>query len=459
MLILLTKNKHYFFLLLLHALIAGLGVISRFYIIGWFYLVIITSAVWVIKPKSIDNPLSFFIAYLASMELIGRVVAASPYIPYETSKYGMFIMLLYGIIVQQFNKGFKGYLLLLLLAPAFFIDLSGDVTRRDLIFNLLGPVNVALSVIYFSGQKFSEQGWINILRLIFYAMFMVLIYVFIKTPDYDQLNFRLGSNFAVSGGFGTNQVSTVLGLGMFLCFLFYINKWALTGYRLLDLFLIFAFAFQGLLTFSRGGVLIAFIGILSLFLLQGNTALTASALRKIKYLIPATLLLLISFQVANNLTGGKLYLRYKGETEGTLAGVKEKDINAITTNRYDIFRGDAELFFQYPIWGVGAAASRYMRPNQEGIITHVELSRLLAEHGLFGILYFLIILHFGLKLYKKSNKFFYANIRFALYIIAFGTTFHAATRTFVTPLLFGLSMVDILHFNELKENEQLKKDA
>jgi len=83
----------------------------------------------------------------------------------------------------------------------------------------------------------------------------------------------------------------------------------------------------------------------------------------------------------------------------------------------------------------------------------------LAEHGLFGILYFLIILQLGLNLYKKSTKVKYANMRFALYIIALGTTFHAATRTFVTPLLFGLSMVDILPFNERKENEQLKKDA
>jgi len=311
LLFLFIKNKHYFFLLLLHALIAGLGEISRFYIIGWFYLIIITSAVWVIKPKAVDNPLCFFIAYLVSMELIGRIVNTSPYMPYETSKYAMFVLLFYGIFVQRFNKGFKGYLLLLLLlAPAFFIDLSGNVIRRDLIFNLVGPVNVALSVIYFSGQKFTEKGWINILRLVFYPMFLVLTYVFIKTPDYDQLNFRLGSNFAVSGGFGTNQVSTVLGIGMFLCFLFYSNKWTLTGYRILDLFLIFAFAFQGLLTFSRGSMLIAFIAILSLILLQGNTTLTASALRKIKYLVPATLLLLISFQVANNLTVGKLFLRY-----------------------------------------------------------------------------------------------------------------------------------------------------
>ena len=138
--------------------------------------------------------------------------------------------------------------------------------------------------------------------------------------------------------------------------------------------------------------------------------------------------------------------RYKGETEGTLAGNKDQTINNITSNRYDIFLGDYYLWQENPIFGVGIGASQHLRTKVEEVIAHVELSRLMAEHGVLGILYFILLIVIGAKIVTKHkrNKFLNAYFLSSLFFIALFTTFHAATRTFISPLLIGLSCITII---------------
>jgi hypothetical protein len=232
--------------------------------------------------------------------------------------------------------------LLILLLPAVAVDESGLVVGYEpYVFNLLGPVNVALAVIFFTRLQFSAQQFNGLLRLLLFPLLSVLAYTYISTPDYEKMEFNLGANFDTAGGFGSNQISTGLGLGMFLAFLFWLNKWKLTGYRILDGFLMFGFAFQGLLTFSRGGMVGGALGILVVFFFA--TTASKQQRKKLrlpsvgKYAIPAIILSIFAFFIVNRITGGNLLLRYQGETQGTLDGHREKTINVITTNRYDIF--------------------------------------------------------------------------------------------------------------------------
>jgi hypothetical protein len=94
------------------------------------------------------------------------------------------------------------------------------------------------------------------------------------------------------------------------------------------------------------------------------------------------------------------------------------------------------LFF-----GVGAGASRFLRGHLNGTVAHVELSRLLAEHGVFGLVYFLILCWIGIKLFKSNPNPMLKGILIAFYLVAIYTSFHAAMRTFVTPALIGLSLL------------------
>ena len=78
-----------------------------------------------------------------------------------------------------------------------------------------------------------------------------------------------------------------------------------------------------------------------------------------------------------------------------------------------------------------------------GTVAHVELSRLLAEHGVLGFIYFLILCRLGIQLFKSSPNPLIKGILMALFLVAMYTSFHAAMRTFVTPALIGLSLLSI----------------
>jgi hypothetical protein len=158
--------------------------------------------------------------------------------------------------------------------------------------------------------------------------------------------------------------------------------------------------------------------------------------------MPALLLVILTIWLANEITEGQLLLRYQGETAGTLAGTKEKDLNSLTTNRFSVFEGDFELF-KDNIWGVGAGASRYLRNPDNGILSHVELSRLAAEHGIVGLVFFSIFTFIPFYYFGRNYTSAYRGVLCAMYFMAWYTTFHAATRNFVTPLLAGIALLAI----------------
>jgi hypothetical protein len=207
------------------------------------------------------------------------------------------------------------------------------------------------------------------------------------------------------------------------------------------------FTLQGLLTFSRGGMVTGFLGIfVILFFLR--TASTPQIkrfglVRIGKYLIPAFLLIMGTFFIVNRLTDGMLLLRYQGETQGTMAGSKQKSLNSITSGRFDILTGDIELWLDHPVFGVGAGTSKYLRERMNGVVAHVELSRLLAEHGLLGLIYFIILMYYGFKILRSHPNPAVRGILIALFVVGVFTSFHAAMRTFVSPMMIGMSMLTI----------------
>jgi hypothetical protein len=321
---------------------------------------------------------------------------------------------------------------------------------KPIIFNLLGPINTALAIVFFSKLPMDTKQYQGLLLVALFAMVASLSFTFYKTPDYDSIEFTLAANFNTAGGFGSNQVSTGLGLGMFLAFLFWFNQWKLTGYRLLDGFLMFGFAFQGLLTFSRGGMVGGALGILAVFFFA--TTASKEQRKKLrlpsvgKYAIPAIILSAFAFFTVNKITVGNLMLRYQGETQGTLEGHREKTINVLTTNRYDIFMADLDVWSQNLVLGAGVGASRFLREKEGGIAAqaHVELSRLLSEHGLLGVLYFIFLCGYPAYAISRVRHPHIRSIQWALFIIAIYTTFHAAMRTFATPLLIGICLTSVL---------------
>ncbi|WP_157807135.1 O-antigen ligase family protein [Algoriphagus formosus] len=433
-------------LIIIHILLGFSATLTPYAIIAWFYLVLITSAIQVLKEKDSIFVLVSLIFYLISFELISRMARTSPFIPYELGKYLLCAGLIFGLLRYK-TIGIMGWIMLISLIPGFFIDVSGQVQQSDIIFNILGPINVALAIAFFNRKRLTSLQLGKILRLMIYPILGVLAYTFVKTPDFDEVEFVLGANVDLSGGFGSNQVSTLFGLGTLFIFILMVNKWEFSGYFILDALVLFALSFQGLLTFSRGGMLGAVLGIVViLFFLRSAPSFKRKKyqLPKVgKYVLPGLLIAALAFVVVDQITNGLLSLRYQGETMGTIQGSKEKSLYTITTGRLDIFLGDLNLWFENFIFGVGAGASRFLRETMTGTVAHVEVSRLLAEHGLFGLIYFSVLCIAGLVLLKYNENPMIKGILFALYLVAVYTSFHAAMRTFVTPALIGLSLLMI----------------
>ena len=450
-----TRNR--LFWLLFHITLGAVSILTPWVLIAWFYLVLLTTGFTIVrKTNGSFVPLVYLITYTTSFELLARMSGTSPIIPYELGKYLMLAMLLFGI-AKGFRKGYIGWLMFLLLIPAAFIDTTGETTFRNIVFNLIGPLNVALAVVFFRQQEMEKTDFIEAMRLLFYPLVAVLAFTVFKSPDLEDIEFTLGANFEASGGFGSNQVSTALGLGAFLVFMFWRKKWDLAGYKWLGILLFLFIVFRGLVTFSRGGMVGGALGIILFLILEKGTGGTERDIKPVKALlavIPIFLVLVFTFIYADKATGGLLSKRYQGETPGTMAGRKEKTLNVITSNRLQIFGDDLKLWKDHPVLGVGVGASQHLRDKTEGFLSHVEISRLLSEHGILGMIYTIILLFYGFKIFRQHKQLPLGGALAALYVIALFTTFHAAMRTYISPLLFGLSMLTIVEEEDCEnENE------
>lgn len=438
-------HKNPLLTILTHVLLGLAATQYHIVLLLWFYLILLSSinALW-------QSARSFnaygLVAYLCSFEIINRINGSSVLMPYEMGKYSLFVFFLYGILSGS-QKSIIGYFMAFLLIPAMFIDPTGKLNYQNIVFNALGPLNIALGIIYFTSISISEKQFQNLLQSILYPLVSVAAYVFVRTPDYNDITFGLVANFETSGGFGSNQVSTVLGLGGFICALFFILRWKLSGIRILDAALFFAFTFQAILTFSRGGVIGEFLAIAVVIYFLGTSGILSTSRYKVPnfalYIIPLIFLGYFAFATIDEISGGNLTLRYQGETSGTQAGAKEVDINTVTSNRYTIFMEDLEVMKEHPILGAGVGVSEYLRETTEDVSAHVELSRLLAEHGLLGLVYFILwVFSFFAYIWPVRHP-VYRAVSAALFILAFYTTFHSANRTYVSALLVSISMITV----------------
>tara|TARA_Y100001980_G_C14554954_1_gene342500 strand:+ start:18 stop:1370 length:1353 start_codon:yes stop_codon:yes gene_type:complete len=437
-----------------------LGVASSFtsgFMIFWFYFFILTSFNTIFSDLFLRNGIQKlipFLVYICSFEVFARMLKAYPYIPWEVSKYVLissFIILL--LINKIKNPSRIGLLIFLLLIPGVLIDLSSKVDLQLLINNLFGITSLAFLLIIVKDYSITKQEFDSILRLLWYSTIPTLIYVIIRTPELTLLNFTLNANFQATAGFGSNQVASILGIGMFLSFYAWMNKHLFSGNHSLDGLFIGLFAYQGFLTFSRGGMVVVLVAIVIYYILfrSSNFYLDIIKIRKLRpffFFSSAIIIILITFFFIQNISDGNITKRYSGDTTATLSGAQIKTINTITTGRYDLFLEDLNLWYKNFIFGTGIGASKFLRGNGlNGISPHTEISRLLAEHGIFGLIIILIMFGLVYRSYRINKLSSYRGILVCLGLIAIGTAMHSAMRTFITPIFFCLCTMRIIEDN------------
>ena len=90
--------------------------------------------------------------------------------------------------------------------------------RKAILFNILGPICLGVSAIYCYQRLITFDQIKNLIDMLAYPLMATLVYMYLYTPSVKDVVTNTESNFETSGGFGPNQVSTILGLGIFLFF-------------------------------------------------------------------------------------------------------------------------------------------------------------------------------------------------------------------------------------------------
>lgn len=428
----------YEYMILIHALIAlvifGLPFLSKIYallipIIGFFV---------VYRTKNANNEVLVVAAYLVGVEVFLRMTGGN--FNNEYVKVSVIVFMLLGMIYSNFStNAFVYWFFLILLIPGILITSTAfnpfiDI-KKLLVFNLSGPVCLAICSIYMFKRRILFSDLQNVLVAMLLPIISTALYLFLYNPSVRDVVTGTQSNFETSGGFGPNQVSTILGFGIFIFFTQLIlfskskKRMILNGG-----FLLFV-TYRGIVTFSRGGIITAVVMIIGLlFLLY----VYSSAKGKSKFVVVFFLTALMGTGVwtySSLQTNGLIEKRYANQDA---RGRQKKDRLG---GREQIMNQELKLFIENPIFGVGAGMGKEIRKETlggEDAASHNEITRMLAEHGLFGIFGLLILFLTPFVVYVNNKQHLYFLSFFMFWLL---TINHAAMRTAAPAFVYALSLL------------------
>lgn len=434
-----NDNIRYLKLLLLHI---GLGFLvyyfrpaSTFVMLGALaYFLFIT-----IQNENRNNEALMGAAYIAGAEVFLRMTGGMVF--YETGKYAVIIFLLVGIFFKgTSSKTVPFWTYLLILIPGIIvasITISYQAEFRKLIaFNLSGPVAIGISAIYCYYKKIKKEDFQKVLLMLLLPLISQMVYLFLYTPTLHEGIISLSGNYAATGGYGPNQISTVLGLGAFLIVtrLFTIRN---TLINLIDFILLGMMGYRAVITFSRGGVFTALVCImlfLILFYFKQDRNQQTQTNKKILILLGSIIMI---WMYSSMKTFGLIGNRYSNKNA---QGELKEDI---TTGRVELVETELLAFYNHPVTGIGVGKGREYREEHLGIgiNTHNEISRLLSEHGLLGIFALLILIFVPIVFWTKfkNNYYFLAFLAFW-----FLTINHSAMRIALPAFVYGLALLYIV---------------
>ena len=347
---------------------------------------------WAIRKDVRLAQVALAAGYIIGAEVLWRMAGVPVF--WEFGKYGSAIIMVVALIrrssIRIPHLPLVYFVALLPSCILTLIQLGASGGKEMVSTNLSGPFLLVVSALFFSNTSLSLVE----LRRLCIAIVIPLVSVgcvsLFYTVSTENIVFNGESNFVTSGGFGPNQVSGMLGLGAFiavLCLIILRNKF---GYKFYFALAALLCTIQGVMTFSRGGIYNAVGAILAVTLWELRKP-SRSLARLAPLLIAALLFVAFVFPVLNNFTGGALEDRYN-------------DVG--TAKREDLAEADVQIFYENPVMGVGVGMAYDYREQFLGYkgMSHTEFSRLLSEHGTFGILAIISLIAMAVLNIRKQRS-------------------------------------------------------
>lgn len=426
-------------LIIIHALIGGVIFLIPFLAKIYTVFILLAGITWMLRSKNKNNEALLISAYIVGVEVFLRMTGGNPI--HELSKYLVIVFLVFGMFYKGFSKNSYVYIIfLLLLIPGIIIGanaLSFETNiRKAIAFNISGPVCLAISALYCYQRLVTKDHIIRILIFTGLPIVSMSIYLFLYNPNVKDVVTGTQSNFETSGGFGPNQVSTILGLGMFVFFALFLLYSTTKKMLILNLALTVLIAYRGIVTFSRGGVITGVVMMVSLLIV-----LYFFSSKKVKSKILTISLFLVlgggmvwSYTIYS--TNGMIEYRYANKD----ARGREKDDRL--GGREAIANTEIKAFLENPIFGMGVGKNKEYREELTGlkVSNHNEITRMLADHGSIGILGLIILFITPLFLYFGNKQ----NVFLLSFFVFWALTInHAAMRTAAPAFIYALSLLKV----------------
>ena len=371
-------------------------------------------------------------SYISGAEVLWRMTEAYQIVFWEFGKYALIAILVIAMLRTRTAKlPLLPFLYFAFLLPSVSQSISRlgfAAAREQVSFNLSGPACLLVSAWFFANTRLTLPQLKRLLFILVVPALGVGSIVASVLLSTRTINWYLESNTIVTGGFGPNQVSAILGLGwliIWLALLFFEHNLFQRIILMVTSSLLLA---ASLFSFSRGGVLNAIVpSIIALGFSLSKPGFRQIAL--IQLAIALALAILVVIPQIDAITGGAFTSRF---------------IDTSSAGRDKIVQSNLLTFIQNPIWGVGPGASgsaSTILPDREteDLAAHTEYTRSLAEHGLLGAASVLLLALMCWRNFRRGQTMVERGLIVSM--IAWSLIFmaHSAMRIAVVSFLIGLS--------------------
>jgi hypothetical protein len=380
------------------------------------------------------------VAYIAGAEVLWRATDGA--VVWEFGKIAVCAILLVSIVRSGKMKiPLLPLAYFLLLLPGTFIALQAEPLSKfisDVSSLLLGPFALVMCAWFFQQIVLDGNDVIEIARAAIGPVVGTAAIVIGVLAGVEHLRFGNWSNIDSSAGFGPVQVSCALALGFLLAMLCVFHPNSREYPRALYICLGAAFAFVSTITFSRTGI----------YLIVGSMVVLGSGLsvvrgQRFRFLLVGTALFVVATLYAvpwlNRFTRGAFSRRFSDTR------VSRRDLLALS---------DLNTFRRHLVFGVGLAGSNVFHIKTRGgyrAEAHTEPTRMLAEHGLFGLVALLLLVASSVQNLRRHRDAADRALIAAVLSWVLLYSVSSAMRTVAPAFLFGWT------FAPLKPNLRLAR--